>query len=112
MPPSGMLIHVALLRSDVSEELIASFVRVKRMSELGTTLTVTSSEHRLLVTVKVVPISPSLVTLMMETVRSSETSVHTRATQHNIPEVEFFIVAAAKTSNHLKSYIALNRWTL
>jgi hypothetical protein len=40
----------------------------------------------LLVTGKVVPISPILVTLMMEALSSSETSVLTRAPLRNIPE--------------------------
>jgi hypothetical protein len=44
------------------------------------------SVHQLLITVDVVPTSPILVTLMMEALRSSETSVLTRATWHNIPE--------------------------
>jgi hypothetical protein len=42
--------------------------------------------RRLLVTAKVVPSSPILVTLMMEALSSSETSVLTRVTERNIPE--------------------------
>jgi hypothetical protein len=45
------------------------------------------SMRRLLVTTNVVPTSLILVTLMMEAISSSETSVLTRATLHNIPEV-------------------------
>jgi hypothetical protein len=37
-----MLRRVALVRTDVSEELSASFIRVTRIGELGTTLAVTS----------------------------------------------------------------------
>jgi hypothetical protein len=44
------------------------------------------SVFRLLVTANVVPSSPILVTLMMEALSSSETSVLSRATQRSIPE--------------------------
>jgi hypothetical protein len=42
--------------------------------------------RQLLVTANVVPSSPILVTMMMQTLSSSETSVLTRATRRNIPE--------------------------
>jgi hypothetical protein len=42
-----MLRLVALVRTDVSEEPSASFIRVTRIGELGTTLAVTSNRHML-----------------------------------------------------------------
>jgi L-ribulose-5-phosphate 3-epimerase UlaE len=39
--------HVALVMTDVSEELSASFIRVTRIGELGTTLAVTSNRRTL-----------------------------------------------------------------
>jgi hypothetical protein len=86
MVSSGMLRRVALVRTDVSEELSASFIRVTRIGELGTTPAVTSNRHALLVTASVVPSSPILITLMKEALGSSETSVLTRAPRLNIPE--------------------------
>jgi hypothetical protein len=41
MASSGMLRPVALVRTDVSEELSASFIKVTRIGEVGTTLAVT-----------------------------------------------------------------------
>jgi hypothetical protein len=42
-----MLRLVALLRTDVSEELSDSFIRATRISELGTTLAITSNRRTL-----------------------------------------------------------------
>jgi hypothetical protein len=75
MASSGMLRHVSLVRTDVSEEPSASFIRVTRICELGT----------MLVKANIVPSSPILV-ILMEALNSSETSVLTRATRRNIPE--------------------------
>jgi hypothetical protein len=97
MASSEMLRHVAFVKTDVSEELSASIIIVTRIGGLETTLAVTSNQctlcivflcsvHGLLVMASVVPSSPILVTLMMEALISSETSVLTRATWHNISE--------------------------
>jgi hypothetical protein len=93
MPSSGMLRRVTLVRTEVSEECSASFIRVTRICELGRTLAVTDYDiifirrvFRLLVIAKVVPSSPILVTLIVEALRSSEKSVLTRATRRYIPE--------------------------
>jgi hypothetical protein len=67
MLSSGMLRRVALVRTDVSEERSAFFIRVTRIGELGTTPAATSNRS----------------TLRRDT---SETSVLTRATRRNIPE--------------------------
>jgi hypothetical protein len=48
MASSGMLRRVALVRTDVSEEPNASFIRVKIIGELGTTLAVTINRPTLL----------------------------------------------------------------
>jgi hypothetical protein len=59
--------RVVLVWADVSGERITSIIRVKRFSELRTTLAVTSNWNR-----------------MMEEICSSETSVRTKATRPHI----------------------------
>jgi hypothetical protein len=87
MPSSGMLRRVALITTDIL------FLH---------------SVLRLLVTANV-PSFPNLVTLMMEAIRSSETSVLTIATQHNFPEDG---ILHSHRLEYLKSYIALTVWAL
>jgi hypothetical protein len=48
MVSSGLLRRVALVRTDVSEELGASFIRVTKIGELGTTQAATSNRRKLL----------------------------------------------------------------
>jgi hypothetical protein len=90
---SGMLRRVALVRTDVSEEL-----------SLELNLPFLRSLRRLLVTASVVPSSPILVTLMKEALRFFETSVLTEATRRNIPEDT---ILHSHRRENLKSYIAL-----
>jgi hypothetical protein len=65
--------------------------------------------RRLLVTANVVPSLPILITLTMEALRSSETSVLTRARLSSIPEDA---ILHSHCRENLKSYMALTGWTL
>jgi hypothetical protein len=90
---------VALVRTDVSENLIAFIITVNRNVMLGTALAVIS----------IVPSSLIVLTMMMEAIHSSEPSVLTRTTRRHIPKDDIL-------HNHrreiLKSYIALTGWTV
>jgi hypothetical protein len=63
---------VDVVKADVSEGPSSYIIRVTRIGDLGTNL------RRLLFTENIVSSSPIVVTLMVETVGSSETSVITR----------------------------------
>jgi hypothetical protein len=84
---------MALVRTDVSEECFASNIRVIRIGECAC----------LVVTVNV-PSSPILVTLMMEAIHSTDTSVLTRAAQRYIQEVG---ILHSHLRENVKFYIAL-----
>jgi hypothetical protein len=88
MPFSGMLRRGALVRTDVSEELSPHHQGEKNRENLNNV----SGVFRMLVTGNVVPSTPILVTLMMEALRSSGTSVLTRATRRNFPEGDMVIL--------------------
>jgi hypothetical protein len=100
---------VALVRTDASEELSASFTRVTRIGELGTTLFVTNNRRtlsRLLVTTSVVPSSQIHATLMRVALSSFETSLLTRATRRNI--LEDTVLLRRHISEHT-TYLALRK---
>jgi hypothetical protein len=90
MPSSGMLRHVDLVKSRRFGAIV--FLRSARRLIMDN-----------------VPRSAILFTLMMEAIRSSETSILVRATWRNIPEDD---ILHSHRRENFKSYIALTDWTL
>jgi hypothetical protein len=107
MVSSEMLRRVALVRTDVSEELSAS-IRVTRIGELGTALAVTSNRRtrvvviQLIVSAYALPSTLIISTLIMAAIRFSETSALTRATRRHIPEDD---ILYSHRCEHLKSWL-------
>jgi hypothetical protein len=110
MVSSGLLRREALVRTDVSEEPGASFIRVTKIGELGTAQAATSNRRTLrrnffaayvgcMLRLLVTPTSPILVTLMMEAILSFETSVLKKLHDVKSQKTTFFIVTVVKTSN-------------
>jgi hypothetical protein len=83
MLSSGILRHLALKRTDISEESILRSV------------------HRLLIAANVVPSASILLTLKIEAIRFYKISVLTRATRRNIPEEDILHSHSLKNSNLL-----------
>jgi hypothetical protein len=98
MPSSGMWRRVALVRTDVSEEHIASIIRVTRIRKL----IFHRSVLRLLITANIVPSSSNVITLIMEAIHPPESSFLTRGTRRNIPEDS---ILHSYCSENLKPYI-------
>jgi hypothetical protein len=97
-----MLRRVALVRTDVSEELSASIIMTTIIGRLETVLAVTGNRSTL---------RKFTNSFQPDDVgdASSETSVHTRATLRLIIENDIF---HSHRRENLKSYIALTGWAL
>jgi hypothetical protein len=83
--------RVALVRTDVSEELGVFIIRVTRIGELGTTLAVTSNRRTLR--------RNTYYILMMKAIRSYKTTVLQEPHDVTSQKTAFFIVTAVKTSS-------------
>jgi hypothetical protein len=93
-----MFCCVVLVRIDVSEERIASIIRVTTIGELGTTLAVTSKVCVALFRY-IVPSSPILATLMMKAIRFPKRRFLLEPQGTTSQKTAFLMVNALKISN-------------
>jgi hypothetical protein len=100
MPSSGKLRSVALVRNCVSEECIASFVRVTRIGEIGTTLAVTSDRRKLSV-------------LTRATLRKvpEDGVLHSHHSENAISDMIILDFRSIQTLHRFKSYVTQNHNT-
>jgi hypothetical protein len=73
------------VRTDVSEELSASFIRVTEIGELGTTLAVTSNRRMQRTFFIVTAVKTSSLTRVVAIVERSEPDVHIRSGTQKCP---------------------------
>jgi hypothetical protein len=97
MASFGMLHRVALVSTDVSEELSASFIGVVFLR----------SVRRLLARDSVVPSSPILVTLLKEALSSSETWVLQEPHGVTSQKTPFFIASLVLSSCFVGSVVSI-----
>jgi hypothetical protein len=92
-----------LVRTDISEEHVASTFNAERISELGTMLVATSRLLMFFLALRFFPF------MKMEETCSTEMSAVKRPIRRHLPEG---IILNSHRRENLKSYIALTGWAL